>query len=256
MRVDLLCSGSKGNSCLIRSGKTCILVDCGAPEVRYLQAAFKEADCTYDDVQALLITHSHSDHVNQLAKFKNTPIYACCSLQSVHSLPELSDFRQIASRTRLKIGNLSIECFPTSHDSGPSMGFVIEDEKDRLVYVTDTGYLPADVYDLLSDADYYVFESNHDLEMLQNTSRPQWLKQRIASDTGHLCNQDASRLLCRLVGERTREVVLAHLSEEANTPDLALDELESRMERVGIDTTQMTILAASQREAIHFGSIE
>lgn len=257
MRVDVLCSGSKGNSCLLRSGSTTILIDCGAPGVRYLQAAFKEAECSYDEVQALLITHSHSDHVNQLAKFKDKPVYACCSLNgSSRSMPELSNYRPISSRCRFTIGAFSIECFPTSHDSGPSMGFVIEDGQDRLVYVTDTGYIPAEYYDLLADADYYVFESNHDLEMLQSTNRPLWLKQRIASDTGHLCNQDSSRLLCRLIGAHTRQVVLAHLSEEANTPALALDELKGRMERNGLDDSHLTIQVACQRESIHFGSAQ
>lgn len=256
MQVDLLCSGSKGNACLIQSGSTKILIDCGGTK-RHLQSALLNCDTQPNQLDAVLITHSHSDHIRQLALFSHVPIYACCSLPipKVKNQPIILDFHPVNCPQTLQIGDLKVLTIPTSHDSGPSMGFVISHQKEKLVYITDTGYLPADVFPLLQGADYYIFESNHDLEMLNQTNRPFWLKARIASDTGHLCNQDAARLLSHFVTSRTKHIILAHLSEEANCPKLALQTLEDRFRACGIDLSTIHIEAAFQWTPIRIGSL-
>lgn len=258
MRVDLLCSGSKGNACLVRTENTSILIDCGPTTKRYMRNSLQDAGCSIAGLDALLITHSHSDHIRQLDLFADIPVYACCELRAKTSRgqPVPLDLHSVRPPARLKIQDLSILAVPTSHDSGPSMGFVIDDGQEKLVYITDTGYLPAELYPILSGADYYVFESNHDLERLSQTSRPFWVKQRIASDTGHLCNEDSARLLCRFITSRTRHIVLAHLSEEANTPELAVQALKRRLQSSKIDCSSLVIETAAQWQPVHFGSLD
>ncbi|MBF0578680.1 MBL fold metallo-hydrolase [Erysipelotrichaceae bacterium RD49] len=257
MRVDLFCSGSKGNSCLVRTSSTSILIDCGPTTKRYMKNALESAGLTPQTLDALLITHSHGDHIRQLSMFTEIPVYTCCPLKAKDSRGHLVhlDLHTVARPSRFTIGDLKILAIATSHDSGPSMGFVIDDGYEKLVYVTDTGYLPAEVYPVLTGADYYIFESNHDLEMLQQTNRPFWLKQRICSDTGHMNNMDSARLLARFITARTRRIVLAHLSEEANTPKLALAALDARLSAIGFDRSHLTIQAAEQWQPLHFGQM-
>lgn len=253
MVVDLLCSGSKGNACLVRSAGTSILIDCGPSSKRYLLQSLSQAGASIESLDALLITHSHSDHIRQLHLFGGIPVYSCCALQarSPKGAEVALDLHPVQPPVRFQIGGLKILAVPTSHDSGPSMGFVISDEQQTLVYLTDTGYLPVNLYPILRDADYYIFESNHDLALLNQSRRPLWVRQRIASDTGHLCNQDASRLLCHLITRRTRHVVLAHLSEEANTPALAVETLKKRLDEAGMDRSSLIIEAAAQWKTVH-----
>lgn len=255
MQINLFCSGSKGNACLIQTAQAKVLIDCGPSTKRYMTNSLNDADVKVEDLDAVLITHSHSDHIRQLAMFQNVPIYTCCPLSVKNSKRQevLLDLHTITPPAQFQIGDLVIQAFPTSHDSGPSMGFVLYHGNEKLVYVTDTGYIKAEYFDLLSDADYYIFESNHDLEMLQQTDRPYWLKARIACDTGHLCNVDSARLLSHFISSRTKRIVLAHLSEEANTPELALETLYKRLQICGIDDRRMIIEAAGQWQPICFG---
>lgn len=258
MQIDLFCSGSKGNSCLIQTKKAKVLVDCGPTTKRYMTNSLNDANVKIEDLDAVLITHSHSDHIRQLAMFQSVPIYTCCPLQVKNSKRQEvpMDLHFIAPPAQFSIGDLVIQAFPTSHDSGPSMGFVFCHQNEKLVYVTDTGYIKADYFEMLSDADYYIFESNHDLEMLQQTDRPYWLKSRIACDTGHLCNADSARLLSNFISSRTKHIVLAHLSQEANTPELALNTLFDRFNACGINTSKMKVEAAEQWQPIRIGQLE
>lgn len=256
MQVNLLCSGSKGNACLVQSESTKILIDCGGTK-RHLLGELAKCKATPDLLDGLLITHSHSDHIRQLSLFYNTPIYACCPLTKKTPPESFLHFCFVKCPQSFQIGDLKILAIPTSHDSGPSMGFVISHQKEKLVYITDTGYLPSELYPLLQGADYYIFESNHDLEMLNCTNRPFWLKKRIASDTGHLCNQDAARLLSYFVNTKTKHIVLAHLSEEANTPELALTTLKKRFEEKHLVLSPaLKIEAALQWTPIQLGQLD
>lgn len=252
MRIDLLCSGSKGNACLVRTARTQVLIDCGASTKKYLLQALEQAGTHPDALDALLITHSHSDHIKQLRHFAHRPIYTCCQLAIRDSKGRAVslDLHFVQPPETFTIGDLTIRALPTSHDSGPSMGFVIKDDHSTMVYITDTGYLPAALYPEISGADHYIFESNHDLEMLNQTSRPMWLKQRIACDTGHLCNQDSARILSFCITPNTKDIVLAHLSDEANTPELALRTLYERLRFTHFALERLNIQAAAQFEIL------
>lgn len=116
-----------------------------------------------------------------------------------------------------------------------------------MVYVTDTGYIKKEVKDYIRDADYYVFESNHDIEMLMQTSRPVYVKQRIINDYGHLCNEDSANILSEVISEETtKEIVLAHISQEGNTRDMALRTLQQTFDKKQIHREHMRLYPADQ----------
>ncbi len=216
MKVDVLCSGSKGNSCLIRHNQTQLLIDCGSTK-KYLLNAFNQVQAQIDDVDAVLITHAHTDHVSQLKTFKSFPIYSYCELENIDIHHKVRPYEEF------DIGEFHILVIGLSHDSPNTVGYVITCESEKLVYITDTGYLPNKAKPYLKNATYYIFESNHDMDMLMKSKRPIYLKQRILGDDGHLSNEVAASHLCSLIGEDTKQVVLAHISDECNTCEKALE---------------------------------
>lgn len=243
MKVDLLCSGSKGNSCLVRSGNTSILIDAGSTK-RYLMNALAECSCGVQDLDALLVSHTHSDHISQIKHFAHLPTYSYCDL-------DVENHHIVVPSSSFVVNDFHIRVIGLSHDAPHTVGYVIEDGKEKLVYITDTGYLPNRVKTELVNADHYIFESNHDLKMLMDTNRPIFLKQRILSDSGHLSNEDSAVHLATLVGDRTRNIVLAHLSQEANVPELATDVLKSTFMRKNLPLGPIRIQAARQFEIAH-----
>lgn len=211
MKFAMLCSGSKGNCFVIQEDDCTIVIDCGSTK-KYLTTCFKQL--SIDSIDALLLTHQHSDHCSQLSLF-TCPVYCSDAIKNRES-EDLVVFKPFT------IKGLKITAIPLSHDYPSTVGFVIEGKKEKCVYITDTGYINTSMLNLLIGADYIVLESNHDTELLMNTSRPDYLKARIYSDYGHLANEDCAATLECIITENTKEVFLAHLSSEANTPEQAL----------------------------------
>ncbi len=238
MKVDLLCSGSKGNSCLVRTQRSSIVIDCGSTK-KYLMASLQSVSQDIQALDALLVTHSHKDHISQLKHFEHLPIYSYCDL-------DVQDHRCIKPLDRFIIGDMQITVIGLSHDAPNTVGYVIEDGCQKLVYITDTGYLPNHEKAYLENADHYIFESNHDMEMLMHTARPMFVKQRILSDSGHLSNEDASHNITSLINTKTKNIVLAHLSQEANVPELALDVLNDTFLKKDLRSSNLRIQAAPQ----------
>ena len=239
MRIDLLCSGSKGNSCLIRHEDTQLLIDCGSTK-KYLMESFKKVGACVDDTNGVLISHAHSDHVSQLKHFKHLDVYSYCDLK------DALDKHDVVPNQKLIIKDLSIQFLGLSHDSPHTIGFVVESDKEKLVYVTDTGYVPNQIKPYIANADHYIFESNHDIEMLMQTNRPVYIKQRIINDSGHLNNEDSARVLSEVIGERTREIVQAHISQEGNTRAQAYGVLEAELSRRGLLRSDLKLFPAEQ----------
>ena len=238
MKVDLLCSGSKGNCCLVRTQRSSIVIDCGSTK-KYLMASLQSVSQDIQALDALLVTHSHKDHISQLKHFEHLPIYSYCDL-------DVQDHRCIKPLDRFIIGDMQITVIGLSHDAPKTVGYVIEDQKEKLVYITDTGYLPNHEKVYLENSDHYIFESNHDLEMLMKTSRPMFVKQRILSDSGHLSNEDSSMNLTSLINDRTKSIVLAHISQEANDPERALDVLRNTFLKKDLPYRNLRLEAAEQ----------
>lgn len=245
MKFYLLASGSKGNCCVITHNDTNIVIDCGSTK-RYLNASFQEIGFDFKQSDALLITHTHSDHIKQLKMFQDIPTYSATSLDTDY-LSLVSPYEE------LQIKDLHIQVIPLSHDSENTIGFVIHSDDEKLVYITDTGYIKEESKKYLKDADYYIFESNHDIEMLMQTSRPYFTKQRIISDSGHLCNEDSANILCEIINtNKTKEIVLAHISQEGNTREKALNCLLETLDRKKINHGKIKKYPAGQFE-IYYG---
>lgn len=243
MRIDLLCSGSKGNSCLIRHKNTQLLIDCGSTK-KYLMDSLKKVQARVDDTDGVLISHAHSDHVSQLKHFNHLDVYSYCDLK------DALDKHDVMPNQKFILKDLSIQILGLSHDAPNTIGFVIESDQKKLVYVTDTGYVPNQIKPYIANADYYIFESNHDVDRLMHTNRPMFLKQRILSDNGHLNNEDSSLNLTSLMNTRTKKIVLAHLSEEANTQDLALDTFSDVLLKKDLHPHGVDVQAAKQFEIL------
>lgn len=218
MKFSIIASGSKGNCSIIESQGITIMIDCGTTK-RYITNSFTELGVEFDKIDAVLITHDHSDHTSQLKLFNEHSIYSPTRLSFESSIVE--------PYSAFTIGHLTITPIQTSHDSGDSVGYIIEDGKSKLVYVTDTGYIRERDLEYLASADFYIMESNHDPELLMETSRPYYIKRRILSDTGHLSNHDAGVILSKVVSKNTKEIILAHMSEQANDESLALKTVRS-----------------------------
>ena len=240
MKVKVLSSGSKGNTTYIESGNTRILIDCGNTS-KYITSKLEDMRIDSNSLDAILITHTHVDHVKGLKVFlkkKNIPVYITRGM--IDELSYLNNYCLIEENT-FTINDLCINVIRTSHDVVDSVGYIINDSNKSIVYITDTGYINKKYFDILSNRDLYIMESNHDVEMLNNSSYPFRVRQRILGDKGHLSNYDSSRYLSSFVGDKTKCIVLAHLSHENNTEELAYEALVSRLSDVNISLDNIVI---------------
>ena len=247
MKFHIFESGSRGNCTLIVSNGHSIMIDNGL-SLRKTKNKLSEVNKTIEDVEALLLTHNHSDHIAGIGAFSNEIIYA-----TKFTFKDTLDEHILVPFKEYEIAGFKVICVPTSHDSQGSCGFIIKDGKETLVYITDTGYIYERVVDMIMDADYYIFESNHNVRMLMNTDRTQHLKKRILGDYGHLSNVDSANYLCDVIGDNTKQIVLAHLSEEANTPDQVMIDMNEVFEERGVDISKYSIRCASQSETLTGG---
>ncbi|MCR5794597.1 MAG: MBL fold metallo-hydrolase [Solobacterium sp.] len=245
MEFALLASGSKGNAFLLRDRDTEIMIDCGTTK-RYLSECFQKLKISVQDLDALLITHDHTDHISQIRHFRNLSIY---------SPVEITDTEVFLVRPlqQFAVNSLQITPVALSHDAPNTTGYIIENGEEKLVYITDTGYLNQRYLPLMQDADYIIMESNHDTEMLMQTRRPQYLKYRIYGDQGHLNNEDCADILTKLAGPKTKMIILAHISQEANTRLRALDVSRKRLQECGSLRKDLILAAAGQHEMIRKG---
>ena len=231
MKIKSFSSGSKGNCSYIEGKNTKLLIDAGISYHRIV-SSLKNSSLSLDDIDAILITHTHKDHIaglEVLAKHTSAKIYIqegfYQEVKNILSKDQIEFYPK-----QMIIGNLQITLFLTSHDAPFSCGFLIEDGDTSLVYVTDTGYLPRKYFKALSNKTVYFIESNHDESMLMNGPYPYYLKQRVLGDKGHLSNRLTANYLKELIGENTKAILLAHLSEQNNLESLALQAVETAIQ--------------------------
>lgn len=245
MKVIVLSSGSKGNTTYIECGNTKILIDIGN-SCKYVVNKLKEIGVEATSLDAILITHTHSDHIKGLKVFQHkfkTKVYITSKMQS--ELDYIQNYSLINQET-ITIGDLQIDVIKTSHDTSDSVGYIVNGEQKSIVYITDTGYVNQKYFSILTNKEVYILESNHDIEMLNNGPYSFSLRQRILGDKGHLSNYDCARYLSNLIGNKTKCIILAHLSQENNTPTLAYNTL---IERLKENNQQVnTIIIAKQDE--------
>jgi phosphoribosyl 1,2-cyclic phosphodiesterase len=230
--VSVLASGSNGNSAVIASSTTRILVDAGL-SCRELWKRMKRAGEDPRSLSAVLITHEHSDHVTGLrvlAKKLNLPVFITGATHQAWSramrdeqgeCPQLQKLETFSAGHSFQVGDIAVTPFTIPHDAADPVGFTFRTEGVKLAIATDLGYLPASVIDHLRGCDVLVIESNHDLEMLRGGPYPWAVKQRVMSRVGHLSNEALADFFCRDYDGRAAYVVLAHLSEQNNHPEVA-----------------------------------
>ena len=241
MRVVVLSSGSKGNTTFIESGNTKILIDLGNT-CKYVTEKLKGIGIEPHELDGILITHTHIDHVKGLKVFLNkynTKVY--CSNKMKEDLEYINNYT-IIKEGSITINSLTINIIQTSHDASDSFGYIIESLDKSIVYITDTGYINNKYFNLLSNRNLYILESNHDIEMLNSGPYPFKLRQRILGDKGHLSNYDCSKYLSNFIGNKTKCVMLAHLSQDNNTPSIAYDTLKERLDNNNQNIDKIIIL--------------
>ena len=236
MQLHILASGSTGNAIFLEIGGAKILVDAGI-SARRIEKGLRAVGVEPAALDAILVTHEHSDHVSGLPvftrKFK-APVYArrrtWDAFQPTHYVE--ADYRRELG-TRLDIGGVRIEPFAISHDAAEPVGYSICCGDLKCVVATDMGCVSERVEQDIAFADVMVFESNHDVAMLRSGPYPEYLKKRILGTRGHLSNLETGRCLARMGKKSGMHVFLAHLSQHNNCPELALSTVEKVLEQQG-----------------------
>ena len=251
MKVCVLSSGSKGNTTYIESDNAKILIDVGN-SAKYVKEKLEDIGANPSDINAILITHTHVDHIKGLwvfAKKYNSPVYITDIM--FKSLDFLDNY--VILSDEFDINDIHITAIKTSHDAPDSRGYIVTSDEKSIVYITDTGYINRKYFDVLKNRNIYIMESNHDIEMLNNGSYPFNLRQRILSDKGHLSNYDSAKYLSSFIGDNTKCIMLAHLSEDNNTEELAYETLDNRLKKENIHVDK--IIIAKQNKETEFISI-
>lgn len=224
MRVVVLASGSEGNSTYIETEKMRILIDLGK-NAKYIKTMLESINVEPSSINYILISHSHDDHTSALKVFTKqykTPVLVTEKI--FYEIEDIKDYENIKIyEDEMVLKDLKITTIKSSHDVEDSRNFILENAGNSVVYVTDTGYVNRKYFEILKNKDVYLFESNHDVEMLMNGHYQQWLKKRILSSYGHLSNKDSAFYLSKLIGDKTKEIVLMHLSNSNNTEEKALE---------------------------------
>jgi phosphoribosyl 1,2-cyclic phosphodiesterase len=226
IEVTVLGSGSSGNATLVRSERAAILVDAGF-SLRQIKLRMADARFHPADLDAVIVSHEHTDHISGLrvlCKRHRTPVYTSEATHLAGRFGEMGIERieSVRAGEEFKVGDIEIKPFSVPHDAADPLGFVIRGNGVALGHVTDLGYAPELTAFHLQGCNILVLESNHDPEMLINGPYPWPIKQRILSRTGHLSNADSAALLARVASSELAAVFLAHLSQQNNTPELAL----------------------------------
>ncbi|MCK1994693.1 MBL fold metallo-hydrolase [Peribacillus muralis] len=240
MHFSVLASGSTGNAFFVETEDQSFLVDAGLSG-KAMEALFQDIGRDMSKLSGILVTHEHSDHIKGLgvvARKYKLPIYANAKTwnameRSIGSISTEQKFTFEMEQVKT-FGSLDIESFGVSHDAAEPMFYVFHHEDKKLVVITDTGYVSDRMKGIISNADAYVFESNHDVSMLRMGKYPWSIKRRILSDVGHVCNEDAALAMSEVAGDKTKRIYLAHLSLDNNMKDLARMSVEQTLKTKGI----------------------
>ncbi len=230
MTITLLASSSKGNTSLLSTADKHYLIDAGISALR-LRAGLAQCGLSMSQISGIFITHEHRDHccgLGQLAKKNDLLIYATqrCSRDLREMAPQ-ARFHYILPGEKLELDDLTVLPITAHHDALDHICFIFECKGARLGYITDTGHICDKITEACQQLDALCVESNYDEGMLRSSSRPLSLITRIACNWGHLSNEQCAQFVKSIASERLRNIVLLHLSQDCNTPELALKSMNS-----------------------------
>lgn len=231
MRLCSIASGSSGNCIYTGSDSTHLLVDAGI-SARKIEEGLRQIELEGKDIQGLLITHEHSDHVKGvgiLARRYGMPIYGTAGtiaqMKAMSGLGTIDEelYHVVRADEAFTIGDVEVEPFAISHDAAEPVAYRFRCGEKSAAVATDMGVYTDYIVDHLKDLDVLLVEANHDIQMLQVGPYPYPLKRRILGDRGHLSNESAGQLLCRVLHDNMKKIYLGHLSKENNYAELAYE---------------------------------
>lgn len=251
--VHPLYSSSSGNMFHIASSNTNILIDVGV-SYKAINEGLKSIGITIKDIDAILVTHEHSDHIKGLpllCRKNDIPIYACVDTaryikEDLNSKNIESNIIAIDYNVPIKINDIEICAFETSHDAIMPCGYILKDDTSSITFATDLGYVSPTVYENLSKSNYTILESNYDTAMLEFGRYPFQVKKRIKGVTGHLSNDDCGQAIAKLANEGHTRFLIAHMSENNNNLDIAKQTVDSILTQNGIDPNSIEINFATK----------
>jgi len=252
-----LASGSTGNAALVSCGDTHILLDAGISAKR-ITAGLAELGVKPHQLSAILLTHEHGDHVSGLrvlSKKAGAPIYATRpTLWEWYKRNQCDEVRELfrpqEAGTGVQIGALWAESFPTPHDAAGSVGWSIASASGRMVLCTDLGHVTEEVRQAVAGCDLLVCEANHDAGWVRSGPYPYYLKQRILGDYGHLSNEAGAELAAFAVEYGTKQVILAHLSQQNTPPVRAYETAARRLLAMGCNPERDISLMVAPRDQV------
>lgn len=246
-----LCSGSSGNCTYIGTRTQGILVDAGA-SARSILTSLSEIGVEPGAVKAILITHDHNDHIKGLRVLvKRLRVPVCSTVETLEGILDTGNLEAGAEllelSSQMELAGMEITPFDTPHDVAHSVGFRILTGERTIGYATDLGAVTPEIWQGLVGADLVLIESNYEPRLLDISSYPYYLRRRIASDHGHLSNPDCADTVRRLARQGTGRFVLAHLSKENNTPDLAAGASRAALAEAGMEEGRDYLLTVANR---------
>ena len=253
-------SGSSGNCYLVKSKEAAILIDAGISGRKILQS-LESTRTSPAELDALLISHEHYDHVRSLKtvsrKIPQMRVFANSGTwEPIEALVDESKRAVFETGKSFWIKDVEVMPFAVSHDAAEPVGFSLRSEGKQISILTDTGCLDKNIYDEIKNADLLILEANHDVEMLKMGRYPYFVKQRILSSLGHLSNTDAANAIAKLHSEEKKErhILLAHLSKENNFPEMAYltikNLLEEKNHRIGAGL-RVNIISRDELSALY-----
>ena len=251
MKICNLASGSEGNVTYVETANHKVLLDVGMT-VKYIKEKLSELSVTLEEIDYIFITHVHDDHIkalkNIIKKYKPT---ICLSPQMFSELEYLKYYENILFfDDAVYLDDLTVDIIKTSHDTSDSRSYILKSNGKSMLYMTDTGFVNQKYFKKISNLDFYLFESNHDIEMLMNGPYPKWLKDRISGPYGHLSNRDSAIYLAKIIGPNTKQILLSHLSQKNNTEDKALSTIKEIFKEYEVNFTNISCAKQKERSEL------
>lgn len=248
MKVCSLTSGSIGNIIVIEAEHDSLLIDFGI-SLKKFDELINQTALNKEKIKNILVTHEHTDHIKGVgiaSRRLNLQVWATEeTANAIYQKGLMTDrdlqIQYLNKYQQYEIAGFTVTPFPLSHDAVNPVGYLVERDGKKIVCLTDTGYVSREVMNTVAGADVYIMELNHNVEMLHMTGRPWPLKQRILGDYGHLSNEDGSYVFSKIMNENTRHIFIAHISQEANLPEVALMTLKEVLKEQRSNTTKLSI---------------